>query len=98
MSTQRRQHSAEFKARVSLEALKGQHTINEIAACYQVHPVQVQQWKKQLLDTLPTLFSSKRDKAEQEHDELVAQLYQQIGQLKVEVDWLKKKSEQLRAR
>jgi putative transposase len=98
MSTQRRQHSAEFKARVAIEALKGQRTINEIAVCYQVHPVQVQQWKKHLLDTLPTLFCSKRDKAEQEHDQLVAQLYQQIGQLKVEVDWLKKKSEQLRLR
>jgi len=98
MSTQRRQHSAEFKARVALEALKGQRTINEIAACYQIHPVQVQQWKKHLVEGLPALFSSKRDKAEQEHDELIAQLYQQIGQLKVEVDWLKKKSEQLRLR
>ena len=98
MSTQRRQHSAEFKARVALEAIKGQRTINEIAACYQVHPVQVQQWKKHLLDGLPALFGSKRDKAEQTQEELLAQLYQQIGQLKVEVDWLKKKSEQLRAR
>ena len=98
MTTQRRQHSAEFKAKVALEALKGQRTINEIAACFQVHPVQVQQWKRQLLDALPSLFCSKRDKAEQEQEELVAQLYQQIGQLKVEVDWLKTKSEQLRTR
>src|SRR5690349_923179 len=98
MTTQRRRHSAEFKAKVALEARKQQRTINEIAACYQVHPVQVQQWKRQLLDALPNLFGSKRDKAEQEQEELLAQLYQQIGQLKVEVDWLKTKSEQLRRR
>jgi transposase-like protein len=98
MTTQRRRHSAEFKARVALEALKGQRTINEIAACYQVHPGQVQQWKKQLVEGLPSLFGREHDKADQEHEELLAQLYQQIGQLKVEVDWLKKKSEQLRLR
>ena len=98
MTTQRRQHSAEFKAKVALEALKGQRTINEIAACYQVHPVQVQQWKKHLLECLPSLFGSKRDKADKEQEELTARLYQQIGQLQVEVDWLKKKSERLRSR
>ena len=98
MTTQRRRHSAEFKAKVALLALKGQHTINEIATCYQVHPVQVQQWKKQLLEGLPSLFGSGRDKDEQEQEALIAQLYQQIGQLKVEVDWLKKKSEQVRLR
>ena len=79
MTTQRRQHSAEFKAKVALEALKGQRTINETAACYQVHPVQVQQWKKHLLEHLPSLFSSKRDKAEPEQEELTAQLYQLSG-------------------
>ncbi len=98
MKTQRRQHSAEFKARVALEVLKGQRTLNEIAAHYELHPVQIQQWKKHLLDGLPVLFSCKRDRAHQQQEELTAQLYQQIGQLKVEVDWLKKKSEQLRLR
>jgi putative transposase len=98
MTTQRRQHSAEFKAKVALEALKGQRTINEIAASYQVHPVQVQHWKKHLLDPLPSLFSSKREQADQEQEALTAQLYQQIGQLKVEVDWLKTKSQPLSGR
>jgi putative transposase len=98
MSTQRRQHSSEFKAKVALEAMKGLRPINEIAEQYQIHPVQVQQWKKQLLDSVPSAFARKREKAEQEQEELTAQLYQQIGQLKVELDWMKKKSEQLRLR
>lgn len=98
MITKRRRHSAEFKAKVGLEALKSQHTLNEIAACYQVHPGQVIQWKKPLVEGLPSLFDPKRDKADQDQEILTAQLYQQIGQLKVEVDWLKKKSEQWRLR
>ena len=98
MATTRKRHSADFKARVGLEALKGQRTINEIAASYEVHPVQVQQWKKQMLDGLPSLFDPKHAKPDTEQEELTAQLYQQIGQLKVEVDWLKKKSEQIRLR
>jgi putative transposase len=98
MTAKRRRHSAEFKARVALEALKGQRTLNEIAACYEVHPGQIVQWKKQLAEGLPSLFDPKRDKADQDALTLTAQLYQQIGQLKVEVDWLKKKSEQLRLR
>jgi putative transposase len=87
----RRQHSAEFKARVALEALKGERTLNEIAADYEVHPVQVQQWKRQALEGIGSVFSSKREKAATDQEALTAQLYQQIGQLKVEVDWLKKK-------
>ena len=98
MTTKRRKHSAEFKARVGLEAVKGQRTLNEIAACYEVHPGQVLQWKKQLVEGLPSLFDPKRDQADQDQEALTAPLYQQIGQLKVEVDWLKKKSEQLRLR
>ena len=90
MSTQRRQHSAEFKAKVALEAIKGLRPISEIAEQYQIHPVQIQQWKKQLLDVVPSAFAKKRDKAEQEQEELTSQLYQQIGQLKVELDWMKK--------
>lgn len=88
---QRRQHSAEFKAKVALEAIRGQRTTNEIAGTYEVHPVQVSQWKKQVLAELPQLFSKRRAKAAQEEEALRAQLYQQIGQLKVELDWLKKK-------
>lgn len=94
----RRQHSAEFKAKVALEAIKGERTLNEIAADYEVHPVQVQQWKKLALEGMASLFSSKKDQAAADHEALVDQLYQQIGQLKVEADWLKKKSMQLRSR
>jgi transposase-like protein len=94
----RRQHSATFKAKVALEAIQAERTLNEIAADYEVHPVQVQQWKKLALEGMASVFSSKKAHAAADQEVLTAQLYQQIGQLKVEVDWLKKKSEQLRLR
>jgi len=92
MSKQRKIYSAEFKAKVALAAIKGQHTINEIAATYSVHPNQVMQWKKQALEAIPDSFSQHRARAARSDEELKAQLYQQIGQLKVELDWLKKKA------
>jgi len=91
MKSQRKRYSAEFKARVALEALKGQKTINEIAAKFQVHPNQVTQWKKQMLEALPSIFSDRRLRADKDREQLEATLYQQIGQLKVELDLLKKK-------
>ena len=91
MKSQRKRYSADFKARVALEAIKGQRTVNEIAAKFQVHPNQVSLWKKHLLEALPSLFSDRRARLDKERDELEANLYQQIGQLKVELDWLKKK-------
>ena len=91
MKSQRKRHSAEFKAKVALEALKGQKTINEIAAKFEVHPNQVTQWKKQMLEALPSIFSDRRLRDDKEREQLEAALYQQIGQLKVELDWLKKK-------
>jgi transposase-like protein len=91
MQTQRRRHSAEFKARVALEAIQGQRTLNEIASEYGIHPVQLGQWKKQALEALPTTFSPRREREAREEEALQAHLYQQIGQLKVELDWLKKK-------
>jgi putative transposase len=92
MTTQRKRYSAEFKARVALEVLKGQRTLNEIASDYGVHPTQLTAWKKQILEELPQIFSDKRVKANKEQEALQDRLYQQIGQLKVELDWLKKKS------
>lgn len=92
MAKQRKHYSSDFKAKVALAAIKSQQTVNEIAALYSVHPNQVLQWKKQALEALPDTFSSKRARAAQDEDALRAQLYQQIGQLKVEVDWLKKKA------
>lgn len=88
---QRKKHSADFKAKVALEAIKGLRTINELSSEYEVHPSQVNQWKKQVLDELPGIFSSRRIQNQKEQEDLTASLYQQIGQLKVELDWLKKK-------
>ena len=96
MSVQRKRYSADLKARVALEAIKGQKTANEIASEYAVHPTQIAQWKKQVLDGLPELFSPGREKQEQSEEALIASLYQQIGQLKVQVDWLEKKSKSIR--
>jgi transposase-like protein len=90
--TQRKRHTAEFKAKVALAALKGQQTLNELASLYGVHPVQVAQWKKQAATGLPEVFATRRSAAEQEAEALQARLYQEIGQLKVELDWLKRKT------
>ena len=90
--TQRKRHTAEFKAQVALAALKGQQTLNELASLNGVHPVQVAQWKKQAASGLPEVFASRRAAAEQEAAELQARLYQEIGRLQVELDWLKRKS------
>lgn len=89
---QRKRHTAEFKAKVALAALKGQQTLNELASLYGVHPVQVAQWKKQATQGLPEIFASRRVTIEQETEALQARLYQEIGQLKVELDWLKRKT------
>jgi len=91
MATQRKRYSAEFKARVALEALKGHNTVNEVARTYGVHPTQITHWRHRLQQEMPEIFSARRAQREDEHDALQAQLYQQIGQLKVEWDWLKKK-------
>jgi len=92
MKTRRRNHTAQFKAKVAFEAAKGDKTIAELAGEYQVHPTQVTQWRKQLLELMPQIFLRQRQNEQQQQEELTAQLYQQIGQLKVELDWLKKKS------
>ena len=91
MTTQRKLHSAELKAKVVLEALRNQQTTNQLAAKYGVHPNQVAQWKRQALEALPQVFSDRRLRVEKADEELKAQLYQQIGQRTVELDWLKKK-------
>ncbi len=88
----RKKFSPAFKAKVALEALKGQKTIVELAREYQVHPNQVGTWKKKVLEELPQVFSSKTDRRKQDQAQLVDELYRQIGQQKVELDWLKKKS------
>ena len=92
MSTQRKQYSAEFKARVALEALKGLKTVNELASTYGVHPTQIAHWKHRLQQAMADIFSARRAKQERAQEAFQAQLYQQIGQRKVELDWLKKRS------
>jgi putative transposase len=92
MKTRRKRYTSEFKAKVALEAIKGQRTVNEIGLRYGLHPNQVSQWKKQALEQLPEVFSNGRVRKEQSEEELREKLYQEIGQLKVELDWLKKKS------
>ena len=91
MTGTRKRHSAAFKARVALEAAKQTRTLAELSRAFQVHPVQISQWKKQLLDGLESLF---RDGRRHDHDEsqaIQAELYEQIGRLKMELEWLKKK-------
>jgi putative transposase len=92
MKNKRRNHSAQFKAKVAFEAAKGDKTIAELASQFEVHPTQVTQWKRQLIESLPVIFSRSGRKDKQKQDELTEYLYQKIGQLKVELDWLKKKS------
>jgi putative transposase len=77
---------------VALAVIKGDKTIAELASEYEVHPTQITKWKKQLLESVPEVFSRSRQRDRQKQDELTEHLYQQIGQLKVELDWLKKKS------
>ena len=92
MTRKRRSFTADFKARVALEAIKNQHTLQEIAARFEVHPNQVAQWKRQALESLPEVFSTSRVLELKADEELRDQLYQQIGRLQVELEWLKKKS------
>jgi transposase-like protein len=95
MIQKRKIHEGVFKAKVALEALKEERTINQLASAYGVHPTQIRQWKKQLLEGVPRLFTEKRERQDSAHEELEAELYRQIGQLKVELDWLKKKYQAL---
>ncbi len=90
MSKQRRRHSPEFKAKVALEAIKNQKTINEIAGEHGLHPNQVSAWKQELLQGLDTLFRQPNSKEQREHEALQAELYEQIGRLNMELEWLKK--------
>ena len=92
MSEKRKRFSAALKAKVAVEALKGVRTTNELASLYRVHPTQIAMWKKRALEGLPDLFSDGRRRDGQDEAALQAQLYQQIGQLKVELDFLKKKA------
>ena len=94
MKAKRKRHSAAFKAKVGFEALVGLKTVAQLAREYAVHPTQVTQWRATIRDRMPELFEPGQA-ASADQDELIAQLHQKIGQLTVDLDWLKKKSKQL---
>ncbi len=92
MLKERRKYSPTFKAKVALEAVKGEKTVAQLAVRYEVHPGQIQAWKKALLEGVAGVFNGNHDKGQKSDEALVARLYQQIGQLKVERDFLAERS------
>ena len=95
MVNMRKRHDSKFRAKVALDAVKGEKTLAELSNEFGVHANQIGRWRKQLLETLPELFSDRRKKEDKDKDELISELYRQVGKLKVELDWLKKKSQRL---
>ena len=91
MSKTRRNHGSAFKAKVALEALKGEQTVAEIAAKHGLHPTLVTEWKRQLADGASAVFEKGSGKVEKDSEALVGELYKQIGQQKVELDFLARK-------
>ena len=98
MARKRRRHSNQFKFKVALEAAKGHKTLNEIASEYNLHPNQVSAWKKKLLEEGSTVFGGNAARQLREQEARETELYEQIGRLKMELEWLKKKSCPIRLR
>jgi transposase len=92
MARRRKVRDAGFKARVALEALKERETVNELAKRFQVHPTQIHEWKRRLLEQAAAVFERDGGKVVEAADP--AELYEQIGRLKMELEWLKKKAAQ----
>lgn len=91
MTTTRKQHSAQFKARVAIEAIRGEKTLSQLGSQFQVHPMQIAKWRKAALEQLPELFVDGRTRKASDSKPDNDGLYEEIGRLKVELDWLKKK-------
>jgi transposase len=96
MAGKRKSHTAGFKAQAALAAVKGDKTVGELASLHGVHPTMIHAWKKQLLDNAAELFQPGAKSCDAEHETLQGQLYEQIGRLKTELDWLKKKAASFR--
>jgi transposase-like protein len=94
MTTRRKQHSTQFKFKVALEAVKGEQTRNQIASEHGIHPGQVTEWKQKLLTEGKELFGRKSEREAVAQAAQEAELYEQIGRLKMELEWLKKKAAQ----
>jgi len=94
VTKKRKKYSQQFKFKVALEAVKELKTINEIASAYEVHPTKVKSWKKQLLAEGPTVFGQDMAQQLREQEARETELYEQIGRLKMELEWLKKKAAQ----
>ena len=94
MAQKRKQHSGQFKFKVALEAAKGTKTMSQLASETGVHPTQIGQWKRQLLEEGVEFFSHKGNGKEQRDEKVEAELYEQIGRLKMELEWVKKKAAQ----
>ena len=90
MAKKRKVHSAQFKAKVALESLRQRPTVNELARKFSVHPSQIHDCKRQLLERVPDVFQQGGSRVQDEEAQMVPELYQQIGRLQVELDWLKK--------
>src|ERR1035437_2385426 len=91
MTTTRKQHSPQFKARVVIEAIRGQRTLSQLGSQFKVHPIQIAKWRKAALEQMPDLFVDGRTRKSRDGEADSNALYEEIGRLKVELDWLKKK-------
>lgn len=92
MAKKRRVYSAQFKFRLALEAAKGLSTVNQLAGDHEIHPNQLSRWKQQLMEEGETIFTDRRKRHEREQAGLEKELYEQIGRLRMELAWLKKKA------
>ncbi len=92
MAAKRKRHTPEFKVKVTLEALKGDKTSNQLASQFQINPVQISTWKKRAIEGMKEIFIGPQKKRPKSEDEITAPLFEEIGRLKIQVDWLKKKS------